>query len=82
MCIAFFRETEKTMWLVTMEPLDSLSSSPPFLAGAGLEFTSGPFTLAPQFRYTRWIGKPVRKPNQWDILIGITLPAFHLGSEP
>ena len=59
-------------------PIDSASSSPPFLAGGGLEFTSGPFTLAPQFRYTRWIGEPVRKPNQWDILIGITLPVLHL----
>jgi hypothetical protein len=59
-------------------PIDSASSSPPFLAGGGFEFTSGPFTLAPQFRYTRWIGEPVRKPNQWDILVGISLPAFHL----
>jgi len=59
-------------------PIDSGSSSPPFLAGGGLEFTIGPFTLAPQFRYTRWIGEPVRKPNQWDILIAITLPALRL----
>ena len=57
-------------------PNDSSSAPPPVMT-AGFSLVRPQFTLNPQLRYTRWAGNSVRIQNQWDILLGFTLPVFH-----
>ena len=56
---------------------DDSSSAPPLVTTAGFSWMHSGFRLNPQLRYSRWAGNNVRKRNEWDILLGFTLPVFH-----